>query len=1106
MLTLMAASFSLGAHEKLLLMQSPALSKTEVAFAYAGDIWIVSRDGGEARRLTYGVGEKSRPVFSPDGKRVAFTGEYDGNPDVYVVPADGGEPRRLTYHPGPDVTIAWTPDGKRILFLSMRSSSSDPPKFFTVPAEGGFPTEVALPMAAEGSFSPDGSKLAYVPNFQWQPAWKRYRGGQTRHIWIVNLADSSILDRIPRQNSNDFNPIWVGNRVYFLSDRNGPLSLFAYDLGTKKVSEVVHNRGLDFKSAAAGPGGIVYEQFGSLHLFDVESGRGHGINVQVSGDFPEVRPHFERLEARRILNANISPTGQRALFEVHGEILTVPAEKGDIRNITNSPAVADRDPSWSPDGKSIAYFSDESGEYALNVRDQNGLGPVRKIDLGSPPSFFYSPVWSPDSKKIAYTDKRLSVWYVDIEKKIPVSVDTDLFDTPFHNLNPAWSPDSKWIAYTKQLPSHLHAVFAYSLDTAKSVRVTDGMSDALYADWDKGGKYLYFTASTDTGLAASWLDMSSINRPVTRSVYVVVLKKDLPSPLAPESDEEKPEEAKKDGASSATQDQGKPAEKAKDKDTESAKDKEKPKEPVKVTIDFERISQRILALPVPARNYLGLSAGKEGEVFLLEGPPVLPDDGPASLTLQKFTLKTRKTDKLLDGLAAFVLSANGEKMLYKQGEQWFIAKSEKPVEGPPKPGEGGPVKLADMEVYVDPRAEWKQMYHEVWRIERDFLYDPGHHGLDLKAAEDFYSPYLKGVSSRADLNYLFIEMLGNLTLGHVFVGGGDRPEPKKVNVGLLGADYRIENGRYRFARIYDGENWNPKLQAPLTQPGVNVAPGEYLLAVNGRDLHPSDEIYSFFQETVGKQVVLKVGPNPDGSGSREVTVVPVEDERGLRNLAWIEGNRRKVDELTGGRVAYVYLPDTAGGGYTNFNRYFFAQVGKQAAILDERFNHGGDLADYVIDYLRRPLMSRMIARAGDDQSSPGGAIYGPKVMITNEFAGSGGDAMPWYFRKAGIGPLIGTRTWGGLVGIYDYPQLIDGGFVTAPRIAIYGLKGEWEVENHGIQPDIEVEMDPKLVREGHDPQLERAVEEVIQLLKKNPLPDYERPAYPNYHQRLAGGQ
>lgn len=1092
-----AASVSFGQGEKPLLLREPTVSRTQIAFAYAGDIWVASREGGDARRLTTGVGAETRPIFSPDGSMIAFTGEYDGNQDIYVVPASGGEPRRLTYHPGADVAIAWTQNGKGILFRSHRSSSNDPSKFFTIPIEGGFPSEVPLPMADEGSFSSDGSKLAYVPTFQWQEAWKRYRGGQTKLIWIVNLSDSSIIDRIPRDNSNDFNPMWVGDKVYFLSDRNGPVGLFAYDTATRKVTEVVKNDGLDFKSAAVGPEAIVYEQFGSLHLLDLPSGKTRTINVRVAGDLPEVRPHFEKLEAKKILNANISPTGARAVFEVHGEILTVPAEKGDIRNITDTPAVANRDPAWSPDGKSIAYFSDESGEYALHIRDQNGLGAVKKVNLGNPPSFFYSPTWSPDSKKIAYTDKRLNVWYVDADKGIPVKVDTNLYDNPSRNLNPRWSPDSRWISYSKQLSSYLHAVFVYSLEAVKSTQVTDGMSDALYADWDKNGKYLYFTASTDIGLGASWLDMSSINRPITRSVYVVVLKKDLPSPLAPESDEEKPDEKKTEpGKETTGKDQA-------DKEKEKEKDREKPREPVKVDIDFENLSQRILALPVPARNYHGLSAGTTGVLFLVEGPlvdPIAFGEGGLNLTLHKFDLKTRKTEKIIEGIDSFDLSFNGDKMLYRQKDQWSITKAEKPAEGPPKPGEGGPLKLDSMEVYVSPRAEWRQMYHEVWRIERSFLYDPNAHGLNLKAAEQEYEPYLDNISSRADLTYLFKEMLGNLTLGHVFVAGGDLPEPRKVKGGLLGADYKIESGRYRFARVYNGENWNPQLRAPLTQPGVNVVTGEYLLAVNGRELRASNNIYSYFEETAGKQMNLKVGPNADGTGSREVTVVPVEDESALRNLAWIEGNRRKVDELTGGRVAYIYLPDTAGGGYTNFNRYFFAQVGKQAAILDERFNHGGDLADYIIDYLRRPLMSRMTSREGEDMSSPAGAIYGPKVMITNQFAGSGGDAMPWYFRKAGIGPLIGTRTWGGLVGIYDYPQLIDGGFVTAPRIAIYGLNGEWEVENRGVQPDIEVEMDPRLVREGHDPQLEKAVEVVMELLKKSPLPTPKRPAYPNYHQ------
>ena len=459
------------------------------------------------------------------------------------------------------------------------------------------------------------------------------------------------------------------------------------------------------------------------------------------------------------------------------------------------------------------------------------------------------------------------------------------------------------------------------------------------------------------------------------------------------------------------------------------------------------------------------------------------EEGPTRLLVQRFDLKTRKTEKLLEGVRAFALSDNGEKMLYRQDEKWFIAAADKP----PKPGEGQ-LKTADMEVYVDPRAEWKQMYHEIWRIERDFFYDPHFHGLDLKTAEEAYAPFLAAVASRADLDYLFDEMLGNLSVLHMYVGGGTQPDLKTVKVGLLGADYTLENGRYRLARIYSGENWNPQLHAPLTQPGVNVKEGEYLLAVNGRDLHATDDIYSFFQETAGKQVVLKVGPKPDGSGARDVTVVPVESETALRNLAWIEANRRKVDEMSGGKLAYVYLPNTAGAGYTNFNRYYFAQVGKEGAVLDERFNGGGYLADYIIDYLRRPVMSFVMTREGETYSEPQEAIYGPKTMIINEFAGSGGDAMPWYFRKAGIGPLVGTRTWGGLVGIGGYPQLMDGGFVTAPRWAIYGTKGEWEVENHGIAPDLEVELDPKLVRQGHDPQLEKAVEVTMEALKKNPPP------------------
>ncbi len=1102
-----------------LLLRFPTVSKTQIVFNYGGNLWIVSRDGGDARRLTSGIGVETLPRFSPDGTMIAFTGEYDGNRDVYVVAATGGVPRRLTFHPAEEDVLGWTPDGKKILFASWGNSFRHrEDQLYTVPVEGGFPTKLPIPIAAESSFSSDGTHLAYVPHRQVEKAWKRYHGGETTPIWIADLKDSSVV-KVPRDNSNDHCPLWVGDTLYFLSDRNGPVSLFAYDTKSKEVSEVLHSDGLDFKTASAGPDAIVIEQFGAVKLYDLNTRQAKNISIRVRGDLDALRPHFAKVEPMRIQNFGISPTGARAVFEAWGEIFTVPTDKGDIRNLTRTPAVADRDPRWSPDGKSIAYFSDETGEYELCIRGQSGLGEVRHINLGNPPSFFYTPAWSPDSKKIAYTDKRLNLWFVDLDNPQPKLVDTDYFGGfAATQLNQTWAPDNKWIAYTRQLPSSLHAVFVYSLDQGKAFQITDGMSDALYPAFDKSGKYLYFTASTDLGLSAVGLDMSSYEHRVTRSAYVVVLSKDLPSPLAPESDEEKIGAGDKDKAPDKQndKDKGKASDKAAaEKDThkdgkddkDKDKDKEKKEEPVVVKIDLEGISQRILALPIPAKNYVNLLSGKSGILFLSEGPMLAEaDQDNLPQTIQKFDLSKRKVDKWIDEVNDYAVSFDGEKILYRKGEAWATASAEEvpSAGGPSKPGLG-PLKLEGWEVYVEPRAMWKQIYDETWRIERDFFYDPHYHGLDLDKVKKKYEPYLEGIASREELTYLFQECLGEMTVGHMFVGGGEMPEPKKVKGGLLGADYTLENGRYRIAKVYDGENWNPDLQAPLTQPGVNAKAGDYILAVNGRDLHSTDNIYSFFEETAGKQVVLKIGANPEGKDkdkdAREVTVVPVASEENLRYLAWIENNRRTVDQATGGRVAYVYVPNTGGSGYTSFNRYFFSQVDKEAAIIDERFNEGGDLADYIIDYLRRPIMSKVVAREGHDWSSPSEAIYGPKVMIINEMSGSGGDALPWYFRKAGLGPLIGKTTWGGLVGIGGYPELLDGGYVTAPRAAIYGLKGEWEVENHGVAPDIEVDLDPAAYRQGHDAQLDKAIEVVMQQLKERPLPQYPRPAYPNYHEK-----
>ncbi|HEV2465103.1 MAG TPA: PDZ domain-containing protein [Acidobacteriaceae bacterium] len=1083
-----------SAESKLLLLQSPTLSNTQIAFVYGGDIWTVPREGGAAQRLVTGTDLETGPIFSPDGSMVAYSGDYDGNIDVYVVPSTGGEPRRLTYHPGQDIAVGWTPDGKNVLFASFRTSNNDPHHLFTVPVGGGFPTQLPLDMAEDGSYSPDGTHIAYVPIFQWEPDWKGYRGGQTTPVWIANLADSSVV-KIQRDNSNDGNPMWVGNTVYFLSDRDGARTLFAYDTESQKVTRVIDNHGFDITSASAGPGAIVYSQFGVLHLYDLKSHTDQEVHVTVSADMPQLLPHWVKV-ADQIQNPNISPTGERAVFQAHGEILTVPAEKGDIRNITNTPGVAEREPAWSPDGKWISYFSDASGEYELHIRDQKGLTPPKIINLGKP-SFYYSPVWSPDSKKIAYADKFLNLWYVDIDHPTPVKIDTSEYDQGFENdLREAWSADGQWIAYTKLLANEMHAVFVYSLATKKVTQITDGMSDCSYPRFDKSGKYLYFLASTNTGLSAYGLDMTSDEHPVTQNVYVVVLRKDLPSPIPPESDDEKAADDSSNPTASAKADEAKkPAE----------KDSKKPKPAPKVEIDFDGILQRILALPIPAANYSNLQAGKDGEIYFTEGPVVQTEQGPPQLSIKKFDLKSRKVvDIVAGGVQGFALSSNGEKILFSagsghggRGRHWFIADASKPVQA----GKGM-LKTDGMEVHVVPREEWNQMYHEVWRIERDFFYDTNYHGYDIAAAQKEFAAYLPGLASRQDLNFLFRQMLSYMSVGHMFVNGGEEPDTPKVSVGLLGADYAIDNGRYRFAKIYNGENWNPDLNAPLTQPGVNVKTGEYLLAVNGRELKSSDNIYDTFQETAGKQTMLRVGPSPDDTGSREVTVVPVPNDRALRHLDWIENNRRLVDKLSDGKLAYVYLPDTGGGGYTSFNRYFFAQVGKQGAILDERFNHGGQIADYIIDYLNRKPEGLVFPRNGKSSFEPTMAIFGPKVMIINQFAGSGGDAMPWLFRKESIGTLVGMRTWGGLVGIGGYPTLIDGGSVTAPRTAIGGLNGHWEVEGHGIPPDIEVWQDPKLIREGHDPQLEKAVAVALEQLKEHPLPTYPKPPYPNHHPHL----
>jgi tricorn protease len=1097
-----------------LLLKQPTVSAREIAFLYAGDIWVCGLDGSSPRRLTAQKGQKSSPIFSPDGEWLAFSGNYDGNQSVYVIHRSGGEPRRLTYHPFEDLVRGWTVDGQSVLFASARASTSRNKRLFTVPLAGGLPTALQLHSAERGAFSADGKYLAFTPFKEAFWSWKRYRGGQTVPIWMLDLETFDHRE-IPHENASDTFPCWVGEDVYFLSDRSQTMNMFRWKSSDNTVEQVTFHQDFDIRSLTAGSGMLAYEHAGRLHLYFPETGDDRTLSVSVNVDLPYARAHF-RMGKFAIQSYAISPSGARALFEARGDIYTVPAKKGDIRNLTRAPGTFERDPAWSPDGQSICYFSDASGEYELVITDQKGY-KKNNIPLGKL-SFFYSPVWSPDSKKIAFTDKALNLSYVEVETKNIVQVASDSYDHPERSLNPAWSPDSQWLAYTRRLDNQIRAVYLYNLAEGKSTQITDGMSDATNACFSCDGKHLYFAASSNYGLNVGWLDMSSVERPVTRSLYLVVLNQEDASPFVPESDDEKPPEEKKakDETAAGKDDPAKepappvilaspavegdtppvetppaPAAAVVEPPTAAKTDVDK-SAPPKVKIDLDGIAQRILALPVPPREYTDLQVG-DGKLFFMEA---LPNQGSETewrgYTINVFDFKERKLDVFVDRVLGYRLSADGKKVLLRLTDRYKFAI----VSTDKRPDIlDGMLDMDKMEMWVDPQAEWRQIFREAYRIHRDFFYDPELHGLDLEATYQKYLPFVEHIGHRDDLNYLLAEFSGELVVGHAYVGDGDIPTSFRVSVGLLGADYEVTpEGYYRFKRIYPGLNWHPELRSPLTEPGVNVHEGDYLLGVNGMPLRAPDNVYRLFEKTVERITELQVGPSPDESEARYVSVRPLGSELSLRHWSWVEGNRKKVDELSNGRVAYVYMPDTSLDGYASFNRYYFSQLDKSAVVLDERYNGGGLVADYVIDLLDRPLLAYWATREGKEFVTPNASIFGPRVMIINEQAGSGGDAMPQFFRRRSLGKLVGKRTWGGLIGIYDYPPLIDGGYMTSPRMAIYSPDGAWEVENEGVAPDIEIEMTPRLVREGRDPQLEKAVEIVLAELEAAPPVKVPRPA------------
>lgn len=1056
------------------LLRQPTMSADHIAFVYAGDIWAVEIGETDAIRLTSTAAVESHPHFSPDGRTIAFTSNRSGAASVYTLPVEGGSATRRTWHPSRVETRGWTPDGNEVLFASTQGTAPTPyNRLWTVPLTGAAPTLLSEQWGFDGSFSESAEEIVIDRVSRWDSEWRAYRGGQNTALRIINLNDQSEV-AIPNESTTDVQPLWLDDTVYFLSDRDWTSNIWTYSPASGELEQLTEFAGSDIKYLAGNGRRLVIERDGYLHTVNSRNGRTTQLEINVRGDFPWAETKWEDV-SEAATAVSLSPSGQRAILSARGDIFTVPMQEGDTRNISQSSNAADRAPTWSPLGDKLAWFSDSGGDgYELVVTSQDGSEEFNRLAIGES-KMAWEPSWSPDGEMIAFVDDDVRIRVIDMQNGEIVTADVGGNNLERGANGIRWSPDSQWLAYSKTGANGFGQLTVWSREDSSVTQMTDAMADASSPAWDKDGKHLYFLASTDLALASGWANTSSSNARPEYSVYVINLAAEDESPFKPRSDEEMVASDDEQGESESSD------------GTEEEPDASGSSEETLVTIDFEGIDRRTLALDLPARNYSRLISGPEGIVFIAER-----EENSRSNKLHKFALEDRESKPFAEGVAEATVSADGSKLLINQSGNWKL------IDSTAADASAGESIALNLRMQLDRQAEWSQIFEEAWRYERDYFYDPNLHGRNWDEVYERYAPLVPFIKHRSALSYVLDQMNGELSVGHSFVFGGDYPDVEEPVVGLLGADLMPEAGRWQIERIYTTESWNPSLTGPLDQPGLNIQEGFYLVGINGTELSAGENPYVLLDGTVGQQTTLHINDSAEFAGAWTEVVVPIASEVGLRQRTWVEDNRRRVDALSDGKLAYIWVPNTGSPGLVSFNRYFFGQQDKLGAVIDERFNGGGLLDDYMVDLMNRSL------RAGLTNEVPGGTpmrlpagILGPKALLINEMAGSGGDFFPWIFQQLEIGPLIGSQTWGGLVKSSVHYALVDGGALTAPDNAVFDPNtNSWVAENVGVTPDIPVYQDTLALSNGEDPQLQRAVAEVLRLLEQSETTAVEPPAFP----------